>query len=192
MVLSNTIKIIIKNYNNCYYYNLVGEEGRKYTPICDDSHGSGKTSLVFKFRKVLAMNDQWKEPDGYTNLKEAIYLHIRLTAEDSRPLKQLCEENNYCPNIFDHQILTIISYSLKSSCRKTHLELDCSNLEIFLKQLQSLTSVKFIFHFDGVGSLQTSAGKEISIMMIYRLWIIADSLKSIGHYYALTGRYLFN
>jgi hypothetical protein len=61
-----------------------------------------------------------------------------------------------------------------------------------MKQLKLITSFNFIFHFDEIGALQITNGKEVAVLMIYRLWIIADSLKSIGHYYALTGRYLFN
>ena len=33
--------------------SLLSGGGNKETPVCDDSFGGGKTSLIFKFRAVL-------------------------------------------------------------------------------------------------------------------------------------------
>lgn len=131
------------------------------------------------------MNDLWKEPEGYNKLKEAV-IHICFRSDDSIPLSKLSTENLYS-NIFDQRILEIMSRSLAESCRRD-LQLDCTCLQNFIKQLQLIISVNFLFHFDEIGSLQFTNGTEVA-MMIYRLWIIADSFRSKGHFYALTGRY---
>ena len=68
--------------------------------------------------------------------------------------------------------------------------LDCNYANNFVDKLNSLvSSAKFIFHFDDIGSLESvNNGSTVVTFMIYRLWIIADKLRENGNFFAITGR----
>lgn len=56
---------------------LLNNSGSKVTPICDNMFGSGKTSLIFKFRSVLNRVSWPERPTTYHLLQNAIYLNIQ-------------------------------------------------------------------------------------------------------------------
>jgi hypothetical protein len=61
---------------------MLNSGGNRETPVCDDSFGGGKTSFIFKFRKVLDVmlkEKRWIAPKKYQFLKKAVYIHVPFT-----------------------------------------------------------------------------------------------------------------
>lgn len=164
---------------------MLGSGGNKETPVCDDSFGGGKTSLIYKFRTVLDVmleKKRWVAPRNYNLLREAVYIHVELRVKGV----YLSTKEDYVSCI-----LSYIKKSLQVSRKSLAVEaLPTDYIDEFCEGLLRCCddrSTHFLFHFDDVGCFEWY-GSEVGIRMIYTIWTIGDSLRSLGHFFAMTGR----
>lgn len=152
---------------------LLNRGGSKVTPICDNMFGSGKTSLVFKFRSELdkLSRDVWPEkPDNYESLRTAVYLNISFK-EERRSSEQ--------PIAW---VLDYVRKALTLSCGG-RAEFEGDNLPAFLQSLtKAVGSTKFLFHFDDVGCFERY-GSAFGAAMIYSIWQVGDDLRTAEHFF---------
>ena len=163
--------------------SLLSGGGNKETPVCDDSFGGGKTSLIFKFRAVLNVmleEGRWTAPTNYHVLREAVYIHVPFGTYGKRG-----STSEDCA----HTVLNALRFALISSCRSKAAALSTTNIDKFCEELACCNHerTRFLLHFDDVGCFEVF-GNEVGINMIYTMWIIGDKLRGLGHYFTLTGR----
>ena len=163
--------------------------------MLDHCFGAGKTSLVFKFRKVLSENAQEQGVDAllkselYQNLQRAIYLHINFksTSFHSNLPISIANRELDIDAVCDHLVLVAVHEAVAFSLQRADVP-DFLNAEKALLFLESCIApdVKFLFHFDDVGSFEQFG--DVGIRFLCRLWSFAESLRANGHFYVLTGR----
>jgi hypothetical protein len=163
--------------------SLLSGGGNKETPVCDDSFGGGKTSLIFKFRAVLDVmleEGRWTAPTNYHLLRDAVYIHVPFGTYGKRGSSA---EDCVCT------VLNALRYALISSCRSSAAALPATSIDAFCEQLALCNPerTRFLLHFDDVGCFE-SFGNEVGISMIYTMWFIGDKLREQGHYFTMTGR----
>ena len=177
---------------------LLNSTGNRRTPIMDHCFGAGKTSLVWKFRKIVSNlpSVQHKELDAkaWEKLQSAVYLHVLFRSEgiSGQFLRELGMMNNDQQTValdrfIYKELISVLQTSSGGTVPYKPLE-NIDNDQQFLKKIVDGSQVPFLFHFDDVGSLE---GYPFGLSILYRMWFIGENLRSIGHFFVLTGRSSF-
>jgi hypothetical protein len=159
--------------------HLLSSAGAKVTPICDQAFGAGKSSLVYKFRRILEEISDWTErPEKYELLKSAVYLNVHFDLHGS--LGSSKED-------YMRFILATLRRVINASCGAP-VTLNVDNLDDFLRDLAVCCGdIRFLFNFDDVGCFEPY-GNAIGAAMLYIIWNIGDRLRGQGHFFVMTGR----
>ena len=165
---------------------LLSRIGARETAFMDDCYGAGKTFLAYRFRELLPelVEDCWdSKPKDFDTLMTAIYLHIPCRELDI----SIDPSSINQPAVYDILVLKLLAQVLQVSAKHA-LSFDCSSIDSFIISLLACAeSTKFLFHIDEIG-IYEKYGDRIASNMIYRLWRVGDALKSVGHFFIITGR----
>lgn len=172
---------------------LLCHSGTRITPICDHCFGAGKTSLVWKFRKVLqnlSETGQWEWPSGSETLKEAVYVHV-LFSEDIPStfiLRAYQQDDEQLAYDIDMMLLKRLEAVFRRSLNG--IEIDCYSRDAFVSSVSRYASQKyFLIHLDDVGNFEDNG--ELGKTILYRIWNFGECFRQYGHYYVLTGQSTF-
>lgn len=160
---------------------LTSGSGKKYTPICDNVFGAGKTSFIYKFRTILGDDNFPGKGPSYEELKSAVYLHI--------PFRPFGHHGPTYAECLD-KALRIVRNVLAISCRCKEEDLCVDSLSSFTVSLAGicpLGSRRLLLHFDDVGSYEPM-GNTLGGLMLHAMWRIGDKLRDQQHYFVMTGR----
>ncbi len=164
---------------------LTSSTGARVTPIMDHCFGVGKTSLVFKFRRILASASDSRiaslTSPGYTRLCRATYLNIRFQCSTK---ENLALSDEFCQSVVLREIRSALIHAVSAP---VPLMPDIQALLIFLR---SLPGVFFLFHFDDVGAFELPSS-SFGALMLCTMWSIAEQLRDANHFYVFTGRSAF-
>ena len=151
--------------------------------MCDDCFGSGKTSMIWKFRQELSRMEKWERPDGYAPLFAAVYVHCRF---DDIPASRMpdAEKTASIDNFLLHHIKNVLLLSFN----RADLKLNCDSLDEFVVSVNNAAGeAKFLVHFDDVGVFEKYS-IDFGRKLLYRMWKIGEALRTANHFYVMTGR----
>lgn len=177
---------------------LTNSTGNRRTPVIDHCFGAGKTSLVWKFRKILG--EIFKQSPEYLKrfdknalekLCAAVYLHIPFRS-DMLTLSALkgCKDKttDELTNVVNNLIYTQIILKLGSS-RGDAFSVE-QTFDGLMKIISGIRNTGFLFHFDDIGAFELHSS-QLGVLFLYQLWKIAEVLRDSGHFFVLTGRSAF-
>ena len=176
---------------------LLNSTGNRRTPIMDHCFGAGKTSLVWKFRKIVSNSVEQKRLNAkaWEKLQSAVYLHVLFRSEgiSSQFLREfgmmnIDQQNDALDRFIYKELISVLQTSSGGTVPYKNLD-SLNDDRMFLKAIVDGSKVIFLFHFDDVGSFE---GYPFGLPILYRMWFIGETLRSFGgHFFVLTGRSSF-
>jgi hypothetical protein len=171
---------------------LLPTTGLITTPVLDQCFGTGKTSLVWQFRQILAATgeadaDEHVDTERKQKLNDAIYLSVRFIAEDAliAPSSVVgdAEFKQKAEAVVCNALLRTLNQA--SSCALASV----ATVEELIQLTPALRNgQKFLFHIDEVGSFETLLDLERGRKMLQSIWSAAELLRHRGHFFVLSGR----
>lgn len=159
---------------------LLGSGGDVVTLVLDQCYGAGKTSLVWKFRKLAITTHNKNHP-----LFDATYLSVRFQENDFSPPKDCTDEQfkASAEEMICKKLVTVLGSSSQSSFPVS------DNMTDLCRSLSGHAgSTKFLFHFDEIGCFETIHSEDVGRKTLYCVWSAAEKLRNMGHFFVLSGR----
>ncbi len=164
--------------------HLASGLGNRNTVFMDHCFGSGKTSLMFKFRDILrqriplgdASMDHLVKNATFDRLMSSIFLHIPFEEPARLALHDTTSSGlqSYCESFIVKQIQDVLEFSLQRPIHEGFRSQE--DLRIFISSQQL---PHFLFHFDDVGAFE-SISLPLGMAFLCCLWKIGELLSRTG------------
>lgn len=190
--LSHDIELLERHDAARQLWNvLLPSTGQKQTPVLDQVYGSGKTSLVWKFRSIYSNenNEESKQ------LKNAIYLHVRFDEDEGQTLPPDGADDSQFKKTAEATICSALLRALRAASNGAFMKdfsgdssSEAITMDALFERIPEGNGVTFLVHFDEVGLFEMKVDDDRSRKMLYCIWFTAEKFQRRRHFYVLSGR----